>query len=183
MVLVSLLLLLVAQITQLEGCLPMEPYSRQSRANTLDSKPYTSVSSRNTIVTLNEGELSSVRPNLYATKGQILYGRLMVPWSTEESWTLEVLAYWSGEFYSTPLWLYIKRAGLPSTTDFDKTGVSFVSRKYSRIRVYEARPGPYFVMVEALQDIRNVTLEVNVFGEEKHKELTRSQSWRTYSIP
>ena len=47
--------------------------------------------------------------------------RLMVPWSTEESWTLEVLAYWSGEFSSTPLWLYIKRAGLPSTTDFDKT--------------------------------------------------------------
>jgi len=109
--------------------------------------------------------------------------RLMVPWSTEESWTLEVLAYWSGEFSSTPLWLYIKRAGLPSTTDFDKTGVSFVSRKYSRIRVYEARPGPYFIMVEPLQDIRNVTIEVNVFAEEKYVERTRSQSWRTYSIP
>ena len=47
----------------------------------------------------------------------------MVPWSSDESWTLEVLAHWSGQFSSTPLWLYIKRAGLPSTTDFDKTYV------------------------------------------------------------
>ena len=63
------------------------------------------------------------------------------------------------------------------------SGVSFVSRKYSRIRVYEARPGPYFIMVEPLQDIRNVTIEINVFAEEKYVERTRSQSWRTYSIP
>lgn len=181
MVIVSLLLLLVGQITQLEGCLNnFEPYSRQSRANTFE-RPYTQVTSSNTIVTLNGGELSSVRPNLYTTKGQILYGRLMVPWSSDESWTLEVLAHWSGQFSSTPLWLYIKRAGLPSTTDFDKTGVSFVSRSYSRIRVYEARPGPYFVMLEALQDIRNVTLEVNVFSEQP--EVTRSQSWRRFSLP
>ena len=63
------------------------------------------------------------------------------------------------------------------------SGVSFVSRKYSRIRVYEARPGPYFIMVEPLQDIRNVTIEINVFAEEKYVERSRSQSWRTYSIP
>ena len=38
-------------------------------------------------------------------------------------------------------------------------------------------------MVEPLQDIRNVTIEINVFAEEKYVERTRSQSWRTYSIP
>ena len=66
------------QITQLEGCLNnFEPYSRQSRANTFE-RPYTQVTSSNTIVTLNGGELSSVRPNLYTTKGQILYGRYVI---------------------------------------------------------------------------------------------------------
>ena len=47
--------------------------------------------------------------------------RLMVPWSTKDSWIMEVRAHWSQQFSSTPLWLYIKRAGLPSTTNFDKT--------------------------------------------------------------
>lgn len=167
----------------------LEPYRRQSRAHTnlLSERPYDQKTT-NTLLTLNEGELSSVRPNLYASKGQILYGRLMVPWSTKDSWIMEVRAHWSQQFSSTPLWLYIKRAGLPSTTDFDKTGVSFVSRKYSRIRVYEAHPGPYFVMIEALQDIRNITLEVDIFSEQPEKSRSRGTHngtpvWRQYSIP
>ena len=71
---------------------------------------------------------------------------------------------------------------------FFSSGVSFVSRKYSRIRVYEAHPGPYFVMIEALQDIRNITLEVDIFSEQPEKSRSRgghngTPVWRQYSIP
>ena len=40
--------------------------------------------------------------------------------------------------------------------------ISFVSRKFSRIRIEGATPGQYYVMLEALSDLTNVTLTVNV---------------------
>jgi len=80
-----------------------------------------------------------------------------------------VSAHWSGHFTTTPLWLYIKRAGLPSTNDYDRTGVSFVSRQFSRVRVHDAEAGPYFIMVEALRDLRNVTLELNILGHQEEE--------------
>ena len=73
-------LLISAEITKLEGCMNnIEPYRRQSRAHTnlLSERPYDQKTT-NTLLTLNEGELSSVRPNLYASKGQILYGRCVI---------------------------------------------------------------------------------------------------------
>ena len=42
------------------------------------------------------------------------------------------------------------------------SSISFVSRKFSRIRLEGATPGPYFVMLEALTDLTNVTLSVSV---------------------
>lgn len=173
------LLLVLAQISN--GCLPdsLQPYRRQSRARTFGNDVSKHIGK---IFNLNQGEVAAVRPNLSARQGQTIYGRLTVPWSSEEIWTLEVMAHWSGPFRSSPLWLYIKRNGLPSTSDFDKTGVSFVSRQYARIRIDEAQPGPYFVMVEALQDIRNVTLEVRIVGN-KEEESVRSRSWPRFSVP
>ena len=45
------------------------------------------------------------------------------------------------------------------------SGVSFTSRQFSRIRIHEAEPGGnYFVMVEAMQNIRNLTLEMKLIG-------------------
>jgi len=171
-----ILLLIVAQIS--DGCLP-EPYRRQNRSRSFSSTRTNEVGK---IFTLNQGEVSAVKPNLSTRRGQTIYGRLTVPWSSEEIWTLEVMAHWTGPYRTSPLWLYIKRNGLPSTTDFDKTGVSFVSRQYARIRVDEAQPGPYFVMVEALQDIRNVTLEVKIVGN-RQEESVRASSWPRFSVP
>lgn len=113
-----------------------------------------------------------------------------MPWSSTEIWTLEVLAHWSDYYPSTPLWLYIKRNGLPSTTDFDKTGVSFTSRQFSRIRIHEAEPGGnYFVMVEAMQNIRNLTLEMKLIDtsqqEVQIESMRSSFAWprRQVTVP
>jgi len=45
---------------------------------------------------------------------------------------------------------------------FSDSSISFVSRKFSRIRVEDAPPGQYYVMLEALTDLSNVTLTVSV---------------------
>ena len=37
-----------------------------------------------------------------------------------------------------------------------------MSRKFSRLRLEGATPGPYYVMIEALTDLSNVTLSVSV---------------------
>jgi len=175
------------------GCFP-EPYKRQSRARSFDvaggGSRSSSINDIGRIFTLNSGEAAtSVRPNLSAYQGQAIFGRLIVPWPTSAAkiWTLEVLAYWSEHFNSAPLWLFIKKDGIPSTTDFDKSGISFTSRGFSRIRLHEAEPGSYFVMVEAMQDIRNLTMEVNLINTDSQaEESMRSSSsyWpRRISIP
>lgn len=174
------------------GCLPdLEPYNgRQGRSRMLSKENDIRVNV-NKVYSLNrQGETVSVRPNFSARSGQSIYGRLSVPWSSTEIWTLEVLAHWSDYYPSTPLWLYIKRNGLPSTTNFDKTGVSFTSRQFSRIRIHEAEPGGnYFVMVEAMQNIRNLTLEMKLIDtsqqEVQIESMRSSFAWprRQVTVP
>jgi len=156
------------------GCLP-EPYRRQSRSRIFNKDNDVTVNVEKVFSLNRQGETVSIRPNLNARQGQSIYGRLSVPWSSpSETWTLEVLAHWSDYYPSTPLWLYIKRNGLPTTTDFDKTGVSFTSRQFSRVRLHEAEPGgTYFVMVEAMQDIRNLTMEMKLINDQQEQENSR----------
>lgn len=174
------------------GCLPdLEPYNgRQGRSKIFRKENDLRVNVDKVFQLNRQGETVSVRPNFSARSGQSIYGRLSVPWSSTEFWTLEVLAHWSDYYPTTPLWLYIKKNGLPSTTDFDKTGVSFTSRQFSRIRIHEAEPGGnYFVMVEAMQNIRNLTLEMKLIDptqqEVQIEKIRSSNAWprRHISIP
>jgi len=164
------------------GCLP-EPYrGRQSRSRIFNTDVIINVEK---IFPLNRGnETISLTPNLSAEQGKPIYGRLIVPKSSK-SWTLEVLAHWSNHYPSTPLWLYIKKDRLPTTSDFDKTGVSFTSRQFSRIRVHEAEPGGvYFVMVEAMQDIDNLTMEMKLINNQPEESLRSNFAWpRRISVP
>jgi len=173
------------------GCVPgLEPYKRQGRSRILSKENDLRVNVDKIFSLNRQGETASVRPNFSTRSGQSIYGRLSVPWSSTEFWTLEVLAHWSDYYPSTPLWLYIKKNGLPSTTDFDKTGVSFTSRQFSRIRLHEAEPGGnYFVMVEAMQNIRNLTLEMKLIDttqqEVQIESMRSSFAWprRQITVP
>ena len=49
------------------------------------------------------------------------------------------------------------------------SGVSF-----SRVRLHEAEPGgTYYVMVEAMQDIRNLTMEMKLINDQQERENFR----------
>lgn len=72
---------------------------------------------------LASGQTRAVTSGLRMRKGEHLYGRLELPWSSSPL-TLAVVASWGQDgFYQSPLWMFIKRAGsrLPSTSDYDKT--------------------------------------------------------------
>ena len=54
------------------------------------------------------------------------------------------------------------------------SGVSFTSRQFSRVRLHEAEPGgTYYVMVEAMQDIRNLTMEMKLINDQQERENFR----------
>ena len=54
-----------------------------------------------------------------------------------------------------------------------------MSRGFSRARVHNAEAGPYFIMVEALRDLRNVTLELNIIGSQEEER----RRFRIHAIP
>jgi len=165
------------------GCFP-DPSRRQSRSRILNNENDIRINVEKIFSLNRDGETNSIRPNLSARQGQTIYGRLSVPWSSSADWTLEVYAHWSGYYPSTPLWLYLKKNGLPSTTDFDKTGISFTSRQFSRVRLHEAEAGEYFVMVEAMQDIDNLTMEVKLINNQQDESMRSSFAWpRRLSVP
>ena len=54
------------------------------------------------------------------------------------------------------------------------SGVSFTSRQFSRVRLHEAEPGgTYYIMVEAMQDIRNLTMEMKLINDKQEQENSR----------
>lgn len=111
---------------------------------------------------LNSGhELVALTPNIRAYEGEFVFGRLTVPW-TQREWRLTVSAFWTNHFYTTPLWIYLKRSNIPSPSNFDKASISFLSRKYSRVRLEDARPGSYYIMLEPLVDLHNITIGVSL---------------------
>eukprot|EP00096_Caligus_rogercresseyi_P015972 TRINITY_DN8470_c0_g1_i1.p1 TRINITY_DN8470_c0_g1~~TRINITY_DN8470_c0_g1_i1.p1 ORF type:complete len:209 (+),score=7.73 TRINITY_DN8470_c0_g1_i1:208-834(+) len=112
---------------------------------------------------LNSGdELVALTSNIRASTDRGVYGRLEVPRRSYGHWRLTVSAFWTGPHRSTPLWMYLKKNTIPTNKSFDKSSIAFVSRKFARIRMDRASPGSYFVLLEALVDLRNVTLGVTL---------------------
>ena len=88
------------------------------------------------------------------------------------------------------LFLDHQKNNTPHFIDF--SSISFISRQYSRIREESAGSGLYFIMVEALTDVRNLTLAVSLLPPsghfEKRENLLRissdSSQWATRgSVP
>ncbi len=46
------------------------------------------------------------------------------------------------------------------------SSISFITRRYSRIRLEDAPPGPYHLLLEALADLRNLTISVSIVTAE-----------------
>lgn len=107
-----------------------------------------------------EGDALAVT-RLRAFQGEFIYGRIEVPRS-QSGMTLTVTAVWETNAFTSPLWLYARKDDLPTESHYDKTGISFVSRKYARVRYEAASPGSYFVMVEAIDDVGDFSFIVSI---------------------
>jgi len=170
------------------GCLP-EPNQRRGKNIQLENKSIDVF--RNVFSFDLVKKDASLKPNFRIQKGKEIFGSLIVPRLNSndvEISTLEFVARWSASFSSTPLWLYIKKDKLPTKNDFDKTGVSFTSRQFSRLRLYQPEAGSYFIMVEALKDITSLTFEAKLIAKNssEYSEINRTSiQWprKTVTIP
>lgn len=111
----------------------------------------------------SEGDALAVT-RLRAFQGEFIYGRIEVAHS-QRGMTLTVTAVWETNAFTSPLWLYSRKAYLPTSRRHDKTGVSFVSRKYARLRYDAASSGTYFVMVESIDDVGDFSFVVSIDRE------------------
>lgn len=128
----------------------------------------------------SEDEPFAVTRNLRLYRGENIYGRITVPW-TRSDWTLSVSAFWSDDHYSTPMWVFIKKSGLASNSDFDKVSISFRRQKVSRLRVENAEPGSYTIMIEGISDDSRVTVVVSVLPSDADpSEFEQYIAYRPY---
>lgn len=162
--------LMVCLIEMTTACMSTSnQQARRGKAIASDNSHHVGVVSAHKITRLQrEEELFAVTKNIRLYEGENFYGRLVMPWKSGE-WTLQLKAFWEEEVYSTPLWIYIKKDSLPSNSDFLKASISFISRGYARVREEAASPGPYFVMVEALRDMRNLTIVVEILPTHENR--------------
>jgi len=136
------------------------------KQNSLDGGPSSSAPSHSSrrvrrVHQLNtEGDALAVT-RLRAFQGEFIYGRIEVPRS-QSGMTLTVTAAWETNAFTSPLWLYSRKDNLPTASHYDKTGISFVSRKYARVRYEDASPGTYFVMVESIDDVGDFSFIVSI---------------------
>jgi len=96
-------------------------------------------------------ESFAITKGVYVTDREPVYGRIDVPYETSGGgFVLTLGAHWKrygGEKFNSPVWMYIRKNDLPSTSNWDRKSVSFVTRGYARIQVDTPTPGVYYVMI------------------------------------
>jgi len=96
-------------------------------------------------------ESFAITKGVYVTDREPVYGRIDVPYETSGGgFVLTLGAHWKrygGGKFNSPVWMYIRKNDLPSTSNWDKKSVSFVTRGYARIQVDTPTPGVYYVMI------------------------------------
>lgn len=104
--------------------------------------------------------------NFRARQGTNYYGRIIVPWE-KEGWSITLRSMWDEKHFTTPMWVFVRRAGLPKKTHWDKTSISFISRQYSQIILDNIQAGAYWVLFEPLVPMLNVTVAISILPDEK----------------
>eukprot|EP00095_Tigriopus_kingsejongensis_P006402 maker-scaffold1351_size46012-snap-gene-0.15 protein:Tk06402 transcript:maker-scaffold1351_size46012-snap-gene-0.15-mRNA-1 annotation:"hypothetical protein" len=115
---------------------------------------------------LNQAEDLISVAKIPAIRGEPLYGRITIPWE-RAGWSLTIRAQWEAQLFTTPLWMYLKYAALPTQSIWDQTSISYVSRRYSQTRVEDVQSGSYYLLVEPLLNVRNLTLIVSLLPNEE----------------
>lgn len=128
----------------------------------------------------DKNEAFAIIKNVYVNDRKAAYGRVEVPYEMSHGFTLTVATHWRRRRYNTPIWMYVRKTGLPSSSDWDKKSISFVSRKLARIRMESPDPGIYFVMIRGVEDRDEATddLSVTVSLLPKHHLAAGNAEWR-----
>jgi len=108
-------------------------------------------------------EAFSITKGVYVSNTTPVYGRVEVPYEMSGGgFVLTVGAHWRRRRSNSPVWLYIKKSGLPSVSSWDNKSVSYVSRKYARLRLNTPTPGVYYVMIRGDADESDLTVTASL---------------------
>ena len=105
----------------------------------------------------------------------LFFCRIEVPYHMSEGYSMTVTVRYKKLVSSTPIWVHIKWNKYPTSTNHDKSGATFVGRKYNRIRQDNPKSGIHYLMIEPLADAR-ITISVSLLPLD-HPGAGQSQ-WR-----
>jgi len=125
-----------------------------------------------------KNEAYAIVKDVYVTNRKAAYGRVEVPYEMSHGFTLTLAAHWRRRRYNTPIWMYVRKTGLPSSSNWDKKSISFVSRKLARIRMESPDPGIYFVMIRGVEEQSTDDLRVTVSLLPNHHLAAGNAEWR-----
>lgn len=123
-----------------------------------------------------DNQAFAIVKNVHVTNRKAAYGRIDVPYGMSHGFTLTVAAHWRRRRYNSPVWMYLRKTGLPTQSDWDKKSISYVSRKLVRIVVRSPDPGVYFVMIRGVQEESDVSISVSLLPN--HHVAAGNAAWR-----
>jgi len=125
---------------------------------------------------LNDGEVSAVTRGIHLKEGQFLYGQLTVS-PSQTSWSILVTTSWPRYTWEVPVWVYLRHKNLPTSTYFDKTGISYLTQQKSVVKMDSASAGVYYIAVEARVSIANLTITVDILPRRQANEVLLLEEW------
>jgi len=93
--------------------------------------------------------------------GELLYARFNVP-ASSGSLTALVTATWIEDHVHAPVWLFLRKDQLPERGNAQWTDAFYRGRRSSRIQVFDAAPGTYYLLLECKQTLHNLGLTLTL---------------------
>jgi len=97
--------------------------------------------------------------------GELLYARFVVP-ASSGSLTAVVTASWVEDHVTAPVWLFLRKDQLPERSSAEWTDAFYRGRRSSRIQVFDAAPGTYYLLLEARKTLDNLGLTLTLGDSE-----------------
>jgi len=77
-----------------------------------------------------------------------------------------VTASWVEDHVTAPVWLFLRKDQLPERSSAEWTDAFYRGRRSSRIQVFDAAPGTYYLLLEARKTLDNLGLTLTLGDSE-----------------
>jgi len=114
-----------------------------------------------------DSEAFGLTKGVSIAKGERIYGRVDVPYVLSgPRYILSVGAFWHrDDRWNSPIWMYLRRQDLPTDGTWDKSSVTWMRQRMTKLHLSFPRAGVYWVMIRG-DDRAKVTIAVNILPKD-----------------